>query len=314
MNNEYTGSLISVAGTRAWKGSELTNGFLMRNADGRVAAITQAGTMDASDNAAITEAVPYGSGLVRVVTDIDTGDVNTLKSGVPANAVYQFGGIMKYEPGWAASHPVQNWGVPSFAKFTAITRGIVGFKHSKKDGASDADYIAFLKGDKSKIDAVDVFTDWLDLLGAATAIGSNLYLLIDVTTGFPKVVVGGPNIFSVSVPVGFMLVAKASVFEPENGMVGFELDGNVAYGAADGTTYNVTYDGNTNTGGAVLTDATTYTYGEDATVLGENTLVKTGFTFAGWSLSADGSGTLYAEGDEVEITEDTTLYAVWEAV
>ena len=48
-----TGGLLSVSGTKAWKGGELTNGFLMRNADGRVAAITQSGSLDMADNALV---------------------------------------------------------------------------------------------------------------------------------------------------------------------------------------------------------------------------------------------------------------------
>ncbi len=232
MSTEMTGSLLSVRGNKAWRGEELTNGFLMRNADGRVAAITQSGTIDMTGNAAVTAAVPYGNGLIRLLSDVTAADVNALRSGAPGASVYQFAGVVKYEPGWAISHPVQNWGIPAFSKFTAITRGIVGYKFSQKAGQSNADYLAFLKGDKTKVTAIDTFTNWSAALAAAVTIGSTLYLLLSVTTGFPRVIVGVANRAAITVPAGFMLVGQAAVFEPENGMIGFELDGNVVYGAA----------------------------------------------------------------------------------
>lgn len=315
MNTEMSGSLLSVSGNKAWKGEELTNGFLMRNADGRVAAITQSGTLDLTDNSAVTVAVPFGNGLVRLTAEANAKEINALKSGVPANALYQFAGIVKYEPGWAVSHPVQNWGIPAFSKFTAITRGIVGYKFSKKSGQSDADYLAFIKGDKSKVTAIDTFEEWMTLLATATVVGSNLYLLIDIATGFPRVIAGGASIHAVSVPAGHMLIAKAVVFEPENGMIGFEIDGDTAYGAADGTHYHITYNGNTSTGGTVPTDATEYSFDENATVAANTgTLVKTGFTFDGWNTAADGLGVDYAAGAIIEVRESFTLYAVWKAV
>ena len=235
MATEMSGSLLSVAGTKAWKGGELTNGFLMRNADGRVAAITQSGTIDLTGNLAATgglQAAPFGNGLIRLMADCNAAEINALKSGAPGASVYQFAGVVKYEPGWAISHPVQNWGIPAFSKFTAITRGIVGYKFSQKSGQTAANYLGFIKGNKSLVTAIDTFADWMTALAAATAIGSTLYLLFNVTTGFPRVIVGVADRTAITVPAGHMLVGQAVVFEPENGMVGFELDGHVIYGAA----------------------------------------------------------------------------------
>jgi len=232
MPTVMSGSLLSVTGTKAWKGGELTNGFLMKNADGRVAAITQSGTIDLSGNTAVTQAVPYGNGLIRVLSDVDAAKVNALRSGAVGSSIYQFAGIVKYEAAWAISHPVQNWGIPAYSKFTAVTRGIVGYKFSQKSGQSNADYLAFLKGDKTKVTAIDTFTEWAAALAAGTIIGQTLYLLLSVTTGFPRVIVGVANRAAITVPAGYMLVGQASVYEPENGMIGFELDGNVVYGAA----------------------------------------------------------------------------------
>jgi len=77
--------------------------------------------------------------------------------------------------------------------------------------------------------------------------------------------------------------------------------------------YTVTYDGNTNTGGSVPTDATTYNITNTVTVLGNTgTLLKTGYTFAGWNTAADGSGASYSTGDTFAMgSSNVTLYAKW---
>lgn len=80
-------------------------------------------------------------------------------------------------------------------------------------------------------------------------------------------------------------------------------------------TYTVTYDGNGNTGGVVPVDSTTYKEKdlETVTVL-ENTgsLVKVGYTFAGWNTAANGSGTSYTGGTVFIISSASIiLYAQW---
>lgn len=78
------------------------------------------------------------------------------------------------------------------------------------------------------------------------------------------------------------------------------------------STYSITYDGNTNTGGTAPTDATVYNSGDTATVLGNiGSLVKTGFAFNGWNTTSDGSGTAYIAGNTFAISANTTLYAQW---
>jgi uncharacterized repeat protein (TIGR02543 family) len=78
-------------------------------------------------------------------------------------------------------------------------------------------------------------------------------------------------------------------------------------------TYSVTYDGNTNTAGTVPSDAGKYEAESSVTVkLNTGSLVKTGFTFAGWNTAADGSGTAYAEGSIFKMgTGNVTLFAHW---
>jgi uncharacterized repeat protein (TIGR02543 family) len=85
-------------------------------------------------------------------------------------------------------------------------------------------------------------------------------------------------------------------------------------------TYNLTYFGNTNTGGVVPVGPTTYNPGDPVTILGNSgTLVKQGTPpsiltnsqFGGWNTAADGSGTNYVGGDTFNITQNTILYAQW---
>ena len=82
------------------------------------------------------------------------------------------------------------------------------------------------------------------------------------------------------------------------------------------TTFPITYNGNTNTGGNGPTDGSSpYTPGSTVTILGNTgTLAKSGFTFAGWNTAADGSGTSYSPGNTFAIRANTILYARWVAV
>lgn len=81
------------------------------------------------------------------------------------------------------------------------------------------------------------------------------------------------------------------------------------------TTYTVTYNGNTNTSGNVPIDSySPYASDSSITVLGNSgstVLEKTGFIFAGWNTSANGSGTAYSQGNIFTINSNITLYAVW---
>ena len=69
----------------------------------------------------------------------------------------------------------------------------------------------------------------------------------------------------------------------------------------------VTFDAN---GGEGTMAAQTLTEGKGT--LTANAFTKEGFRFAGWALSAAGEK-VYADGAAVELTADTTLYALWEA-
>ena len=78
--------------------------------------------------------------------------------------------------------------------------------------------------------------------------------------------------------------------------------------------YSVTYNDNGKTGGgAAPSDATAYASGAEVTVLGNpNDMTKTNCVFIGWNTKADGTGTIYMEGEKFNMpSENTTLYAMW---
>ena len=78
-------------------------------------------------------------------------------------------------------------------------------------------------------------------------------------------------------------------------------------------TFTLGYNGNGNTGGTAPTDAGTYAQGATVTVLGNTgSLVKTGYTFAGWNTAENGSGTAQASSSTFAMgTTNVTLYAQW---
>jgi uncharacterized repeat protein (TIGR02543 family) len=78
------------------------------------------------------------------------------------------------------------------------------------------------------------------------------------------------------------------------------------------TTYSIAYNGNGSTGGTVPASQTGVT-GKNFAVTGNTgTLVRTGYTFAGWNTSQNGTGTSYSAGSTILMPNGgTTLYAMW---
>lgn len=76
--------------------------------------------------------------------------------------------------------------------------------------------------------------------------------------------------------------------------------------------YEVTYDGNTSTGGTAP-GKQVWTYGQTDEFLAAEPgeLAKTDYTFTSWNTANDGSGTTYLPGDPIVLTENITLYAQW---
>ena len=81
-------------------------------------------------------------------------------------------------------------------------------------------------------------------------------------------------------------------------------------------TYNISYDGNGNTGGSAPADDIEYEVGMTVTVkTNSGDLSRDGYSFIGWNTEADGSGTDLAPSSTFSMgAEDETLYAQWETV
>jgi uncharacterized repeat protein (TIGR02543 family) len=79
--------------------------------------------------------------------------------------------------------------------------------------------------------------------------------------------------------------------------------------------YGLTYNSNSATSGAVPVDATNYNIGSNASVAGNSgNLVRTGYSFAGWTLNSGGTGTVYNSGDSLLFgAAAQVLYAKWTA-
>ncbi len=77
--------------------------------------------------------------------------------------------------------------------------------------------------------------------------------------------------------------------------------------------YTVEYNGNGSTGGSVPVDNKGYRNGDKVTVLGNTGgLTLSGYTFAGWNTTANGSGTAYSPGSNFTMgTSNVILYAQW---
>ncbi|MFB9754908.1 S-layer homology domain-containing protein [Paenibacillus hodogayensis] len=75
------------------------------------------------------------------------------------------------------------------------------------------------------------------------------------------------------------------------------------------------YDGNDSTDGTLPSHVSLHNVGETVTVLGNTgELVKTGFKFGGWNTAANVTGTTYAPGDSVTLTQSLKLFAIWKPI
>jgi uncharacterized repeat protein (TIGR02543 family) len=72
--------------------------------------------------------------------------------------------------------------------------------------------------------------------------------------------------------------------------------------------YTVIYYGNEATG---TIPTQTYPGGAQATILGQATLTRPGYSFLGWNTAANGTGSVYQPTSSVVINSNITLYAQW---
>jgi uncharacterized repeat protein (TIGR02543 family) len=72
--------------------------------------------------------------------------------------------------------------------------------------------------------------------------------------------------------------------------------------------YTVTYNAN---GASGTIPTQTYPGGVQATILGQSSLTRPGYSFLGWNSAADGTGSIYQPTSSVVINSNITLYAQW---
>lgn len=77
--------------------------------------------------------------------------------------------------------------------------------------------------------------------------------------------------------------------------------------------FTTTFNGNSPTTGSPSQTSATTNLGSTFTFPSAGTLSKPGYTFAGWSTSANGTGTIYAAGSTYYPGSDATYYAVWKS-
>ncbi len=79
--------------------------------------------------------------------------------------------------------------------------------------------------------------------------------------------------------------------------------------------YTVTFVASTATSGAVPTDTGTYNIGNSVTIKGNTgSLVRTGYSFSGWTSASDGSGTVLTSGTTfTTATSNMNFYTKWSA-
>lgn len=86
-----------------------------------------------------------------------------------------------------------------------------------------------------------------------------------------------------------------------------------AVGNSSAFAFSITYDGNQNSGGTAPGNTEMNALASTATALNSGSLIRTGFTPAGWNTRADGAGINYPFGSTLTPSGDTTLYAQWNA-
>ena len=255
------------------------------------------------NGAAATEDAAYAGTLAGSATDVDAGDTltfakvsgpawlsvatNGMLSGTPINSdVGSNSFTVSVSDGIAA--PVQ-----ATLHITVInTNDAPVFTINPMSGADATQgtaYTGTLAGSASDVDNGATMTyakvsgpAWLAVAPAGTLSGTPTHS--DV----------GANSFTVSVSDG--------IAAPVNATLNIQVNQ---------VTYTVTYNGNGHTGGTAPADQVKVKDTDLILATNSGNLAKTGFTFAGWNSSADGSGTAYAVGATYTLNAPLTLFARW---
>jgi uncharacterized repeat protein (TIGR02543 family) len=136
--------------------------------------------------------------------------------------------------------------------------------------------------------------------------GTNMSNTTAVTVG------GIPATFETNTATAITMTTAASVTDGAKNVVLTTAGGSSTLSNSFNYKYPITYNGNTNTGGSVPTGILRNTNETVTVSANSGSLVKSGYTFAGWNRLADGTGTNYLAGvDSFTVTGSIILYAKW---
>ncbi len=226
---------LTVGGTNVWKGTNKTNGFCMRSADGRIPATKQSFLnlypSDHSSCAVLDGTIPFGTGLFRDSATFANGSFGPGRLYVRAANIADtaiFAGILEFNQGMATGHPIDPIGLKNYMKGEIISSGYVGYKSFMPPGdrmTARANYAAWLnEPEDPSLNAPThrhLYSDICDRINgdAPQLVG----LMIDRETGFPFCAMMNPANTPYS-SVEDILVGFAEVYEPENETIYFKLD------------------------------------------------------------------------------------------
>jgi len=225
MSTNGPGAPLTIDVNNVYRGQDRSNGFLMKNADGRIPALQEGfSRMNIGSGSAsyVDGIVPYGTALWR-----DTATIDTAPGAVYADKPTKgwFVGVLKFEQGMQTGHPVAGHGIPAgYAKGTLVRKGLIGYKQTMTAVGQEANFLALLKGDKTKdIGTVrKVYADWAATLKVG-ADGDRLAIFFGNASGFPIMSL------VLAANVGAPVLANATfggfveILEPENQAVYIDL-------------------------------------------------------------------------------------------
>lgn len=160
----------------------------------------------------------------------------------------------------------------------------------KSQSPSNASAVANLDGTVSDANGDSLITTWSVVSGPSSVAFGNLNS-VDTTATFT---------------VAGTYTLRLSASDP-----GVTTNDDVVITVGTATGYVVSYNGNGSTGGTAPSNQTK-TAGIDLTIANNSgSLVRAGYTYAGWNSAANGSGTDYATGATYSTDANLSLFAKW---
>lgn len=247
------------------------------------------------------DSIPYGSGQHLYHTKQTTTKLSAISDADKGNKQMYYGSACSYNfTGWFETTPTYTYKYQTRTVTNVTTHGAWSdWQDLKPENANNRD-IESVKNYRYKL---KIYTVSFDANGGSDtpanqtkAHGTNLSL------SSTKPTKTGYTFNGWSTTANGSVVYAAGAIYSENKSV-------ILYAVWEANKYTVTYNAN---GGTGTTASQTKTHDIDLT-LSSIIPTKTGYTFLGWSTSANGS-VEYASGATYLLNNSVTLYAVWEKI